>query len=198
MRPAEDTDLASLLQHVLDAAIELQGADFGDVQLYDGDNETLRIVAHRGVGQEFLEHFACVDAAHTSAAGMALKLGQRVIIEDVTKYAPYAPHLGIAAKTGYRGVNCTPLTERGTSLPLGMLSTLFREAYQPDEAMLQLSDVFAAHAADLVSCHHTQQKLRESEEFFRLALEGGRMGTWEWDAETHLIKGDTAHQAHGQ
>jgi len=195
VRPTEDADLAFLLEQVLDAAIELQGADFGDVQLYDGKNETLRIVAHRGVGQEFLEHFACVDAKHTSAAGTALKLGQRVIIEDVTKYAPYAPHLGVAARTGYKGVNCTPLTERGTGLPLGMLSTLFHDPYLPDEARLQLSDVLAAHAADLVSCHHARHKLRESEEFFRLALEGGRMGTWEWDSETHLIKADAAHQA---
>ena len=195
MRPAEDPDLVSVLEQVLDSAIELQGADFGDVQLYDGESGTLRIVAHRGVGEEFLEHFACVDAKHTSAGGTALKLKQRVIIEDVTKHAPYAPHLGVAAKTGYKGVNCTPLTERGTGLPLGMLSTLFREPYLGDEARLRLSDLLAAHASDLVSCHRAQRKLHESEEFFRLALEGARMGTWEWDSQTHLIKADAAHQA---
>jgi PAS domain S-box-containing protein len=194
MRPAEDAELTLLLDQVLDAAIELQGADFGNVQLYDPDDGTLRIVAHRGVGQEFLEHFACVDANDTSACGAALKLGQRVILEDVMKHAPYAPHLGVAARTGYRGVNCTPLTERGTGLQLGMLSTLFRRPYQPDEARLRLSDIFAAHAADLVSSRRANQKLREGEEFFRLALEGGRMGTWEWDSETHLIKADAAHQ----
>ena len=104
MRPAEDAELTLLLDQVLDAAIELQGADFGNVQLYDPDDGTLRIVAHRGVGQEFLEHFACVDANDTSACGAALKLGQRVILEDVMKHAPYAPHLGVAARTGYRGV----------------------------------------------------------------------------------------------
>ena len=195
MRPAEDADLAFLLEQVLDSAIELQGADFGYVQLYDSESGTLRIVAHRGVGQEFLEHFACADAKHTSAGGTALKLGQRVIIEDVTKYAPYAPHLGVAAKTGYKGVNCMPLTDRETGLPLGMLSTLFREPYWPDEARLQLSDVLAARAADLVSCDRAQQKLRQDGEFLRLALEGAGMGTWEWDSKTHLIKADVVHQA---
>ena len=40
-----------------------------------------------------------------------------------------------------------------------------------------------------------QQQLRQSEEFFRLALESGRMGTWEWDSETGLIKADAVHQA---
>ena len=109
MRPAEDAELATLLLGVLDAAIKLQDADFGYVQLLDARSITLRIVAHRGVGEEFLKHFACVDANDTSACGIALKQGQRVIIEDVTKYAPYSPHLAVAAKTGYRGVNCTPL-----------------------------------------------------------------------------------------
>ena len=195
MRPTEDADLATLLRGVLDAAIELQGADFGDVQLLDSQTGTLRIVAHRGVGEEFLKHFACVDANDTSACGIALKEGQRVTIEDVTKYAPYSPHLSVAAKTGYRGVNCMPLLERASGRPLGILTTLFREPYEPDETRLQLANIFAEQAADLVSCHDAQQKLRESEEFFRLALEGGRMGSWEWDSETHLIKADAAHQA---
>jgi PAS domain S-box-containing protein len=87
------------------------------------------------------------------------------------------------------------MVERDTARPLGMLTTLFRKPYRPDEAGLRLSDVFAAHAADLVSSRRAQQKLRDSEEYFRLALDGGGMGTWEWDSETHLIKADAAHQA---
>ena len=195
MPSSEEGDIAVLLEQMLDAAIELQGADFGDVQLYDAENGILRIVAHRGVGEEFLKHFARVNAEHTSACGTALKLAKRVVIEDVTKDASYAPHLGVAARTGYRGVNCVPLMERGTAQPLGMMTTLFREPYRPDEARLRLLDIFAAHAADLVSSRRAQQKLRDSEEFFRLALDGARMGTWEWDSQTHLIKADATHQA---
>ena len=54
MRPTEDAGLALLLRDVLDAAIKLQDADFGYVQLLDAQSITLRIVAHRGVGEEFL------------------------------------------------------------------------------------------------------------------------------------------------
>jgi PAS domain S-box-containing protein len=72
---------------------------------------------------------------------------------------------------------------------------LFREPYQPDEAHSRLSDISAAHAADLLTCHRAQEKLRENQQFLRLALEGGRMGTWEWDSETLLITADAAHQA---
>ncbi len=195
MRPAEDADLASRLEQLLEAAMKLQGADFGDIELYDPDRRTLRIVAHRGVGKAFLDHFGCIDANDPSGCGIAIQAGHRVVIEDIKEHAAYAPHLAVAAATGYRGVSCTPLRERDTGFPLGMLTTLFRKPYRPDEARSQMSDLFAAQVADLVSSHRSQQSLREREEFFRLALDGGRMGTWEWDPETHLIKADAAHQA---
>lgn len=195
MRPTEDADLAALLEPVLEAAIKLQGADFGDIALYDPDPCTLRIVAHRGVGQEFMDRFGSTDANDSSACREPTGDERRLVIEDVREYEPYAPHLGVAAATGYRGLSSTPLTERGTTHALGMLTTLFREPYRADETSLQLSDLFAAQAADLVSSHRAQGELRQSEEFLRFALEAGRMGTWEWDSETHLIKGDAAHQA---
>ena len=195
MRSAEDVELGSLLEPVLEAAIKLQGADFGDIALYDADPRTLRIVAHRGVGQEFMDRFGCTDANDASACRGPTGGEQRLVIEDVREYAPYAPHLGVAAATGYVGLSSTPLTERGTTHRLGMLTTLFCEPYRPNKTTLELSDLFAAQAADLISSHHAQQELRESEEFLRFALEAGRMGTWEWDSETHLIKGDAAHQA---
>ena len=100
MRSAEDADLASLLEPVLEAAIKLQGADFGDIALYDPDQRTLRIVAHRGVGQEFLDHFGSTDAADDGACRTPATGEDRIIIEDVNEHAPYAPHLAVAAATG--------------------------------------------------------------------------------------------------
>ena len=117
MRPAEDADLASLLEPVLEAAIRLQRADFGDISLYDSDRHTLRIIAHRGVGQEFLDRFGCTDANDASACRGPTSAGQPLVIEDVREHADYAPHLAVAAATGYRGVNCTQLkkTRHGLS-----------------------------------------------------------------------------------
>jgi GAF domain-containing protein len=39
-------DLPSILHEILDATIKLQGADFGDVQLYDEETGTLKIISH--------------------------------------------------------------------------------------------------------------------------------------------------------
>jgi PAS domain S-box-containing protein len=189
------SDLRSILHEVLDATMALQGADFGNVQLYDGATGTLKIIAHRGVSQEFLDYFESADASETSACGLALRSGVRIIIEDVNTHPDSEPHRGIAASTGYRGVQSTPLYERNTVKPVGMLTTLFREPYRPSERELGLSDLFARQAADMITFRLAEQRLREREEHLRLALEAGQMGTWEWDAATGFLKADAAHQA---
>lgn len=188
-------DLASVLRDVLDAAMMAQRAEFGNVQLYDEATGKLEIVAHRGVGPEFLTHFEAVDASDTSACGLALKIGKPVIVEDVTTDPGYAPHRAVAASTGYRGVLCAPMLERGCRRPVGMLTTLFREPYRPSKQDLRLTDFFARQAADRVSSRLVEQRLRDNEEHFRLALEAANMGIWEWDAVTKRIKADKAHQA---
>jgi GAF domain-containing protein len=119
------SDLPSILREILDATIELQGADFGNVQLYDEATGILKIVAHRGLDQGFLDHFAAVDASEASACGLALRSRTRIIIEDVNADRAFEPHRGIAAATRFRSVPSTPLFERGSGKPLGMLSTHF-------------------------------------------------------------------------
>jgi hypothetical protein len=108
-------DLPSILYEILDATIKLQGADFGDVQLYDEATGTLKIVSHRGLGQRFLDYFATVDARETSACGLALQSGTRVIIEGVTTDQDFEPHRHIAASTGFRGVQSIPLLDRNSA-----------------------------------------------------------------------------------
>lgn len=188
-------DLASLLEEVLDATMELQRADLGEVRLYDDSTGTLTLVAHRGLRPEVIERFRTKSASDSSACGRALKQGRRVIIEDVTTDPDYAPHRAVAVLSGYRGVLCTPLFERGGRKPIGTLSTFFREPYRPSEEDLRLADLFARQAADLIASRLVEQRLRDSQEYCRLALEAGEMGVWEWDSATHLIKADRAHQA---
>jgi PAS domain S-box-containing protein len=189
------SDLSSILYEVLDATIELQGANCGNVQLYDDASGTLKIVAHRGLSQEFLDYFAIVDAGDTSACGIALRSGARIIIKDVNIDADFAPHRGIAASVGFRSVQSTPLCERNSGKPVGMLSTHFREPHRPSERELELTDLYARQAADMICVRLGEQRLREREEHLRLALEAGQMGTWEWDAAKGVLKADAAHQA---
>ena len=195
MRLEHLPDLPLLLDEVLAATMALQRADFGCIQLFDDKTVTLKLVAHRGVGPDFLEHFKTVDASDTSAWVRALKTGERIVVEDVTTDPGYAAHRAVAAAIEFRGHLSTPLFERGTSKPIGMLSTFFRLPYRPKKENLRIAGLLARQAADVIFSRVVEQLLRDSEEHFRLALEAGNMGTWEWDAATHLIKGNKTHQA---
>src|SRR5258708_7332189 len=72
-------------------------------------------------------------------------------------------------------------------IPLGMLSTHFRSAHRPSEQDLRRLDLYARQAAGFIERCKTEEALRESEQRLRLALESGRMGTWDWNVATNGV-----------
>jgi hypothetical protein len=75
----ESVELEPPLILVLDATMELLGADFGKILLYDSHSGKLRIAAQRGFDKPFLDHFAEMDGSEASACGRALATRQQVL-----------------------------------------------------------------------------------------------------------------------
>jgi len=140
---------SELLENILDAGIEITGADMGNIQLLDNDR-VLRIAAHRGFTARFLDFFHDVDDGQT-ACGSALLTGERVIVEDVARSPIFAgsPALAAMLEAEARAVQSTPLVSRSGKL-LGMFSTHYRTPRRPSERDLRLLDVLARQAADLI------------------------------------------------
>ena len=179
------SDLISLLDEVLDASIKLLKADFGNIQLYDPNTKSLKIVAQRGFKQDFLDYFECVRLGDQSACSEALQHGKRVIIEDVELCPSYAPHRTIAASAGYRAVQSTPLLSRSGDL-LGILSTHYRQPHRPAGRDLRTLDMYVHQAVDWIARRRAEEALRESQERLHHALESSRAGTWRVDFQTGL------------
>src|SRR3984893_6799550 len=178
-----EAELLPLLEEVLNATIALQSADFGNLQLYNERTQTLEIVAQRGFGQDFLNHFSALNESGADC-GRALKRAERVIIEDVLTDPDFAPHRAIAASAGYRAVQSTPLFSRSGE-PLGIVSTHFRQPHRPSERELRLTDLYARQAAELIERKRAEDLLRASEERFRRYFELGLIGM----AMSSLTKG---------
>ena len=121
----------------------------GNIQLLD-DAGRLRIVAHRGFSAPFLEFF---DEVHDglAACGSALQTRERVIIEDIVGSPVFTGTQALDAMlaAGARAVQSTPLVSR-TGKVLGMFSTHYRRPRRPGERELQLLDLLARQAADLI------------------------------------------------
>lgn len=122
--PDIDTRLLTIAESAIDEAMRMHGAQFGNLQIYDPETESLRIIAHRNFEAPFLEHFAIVGANDNSACARCLADGARVIIEDVAVEPSFRPHMDIALESGFRAVQSTPLHGPSGRL-MAVLSTHF-------------------------------------------------------------------------
>jgi two-component system, chemotaxis family, CheB/CheR fusion protein len=147
---------------ILDAIIELTGADFGSIQLYDEASRTLRIAAQRGFEQRFLDFFKSVDALSGSTYGIALAKRSRIVVEDVEKDPDFAPGLKEARAAGYRAIIAIPLSAVSDRL-VGMLAVHFRERHSFSPHELRVVDICARQAADAISVASLQQALRDAD-----------------------------------
>jgi len=127
----------AVIDEGLEDALSLLRADRGNVQIVDPATGSLRIAAEAGFSDEFLEYFAVVDEDSGSACAMAAQQHAQTVISDVNADPRYAPHREIAAASGYRAVQSTPLVDVHGHL-LGMLSTHYPRPYRPPEKDLEV------------------------------------------------------------
>jgi len=137
------------LREILDTAIEITGADKGNIQLLDIERGTLEITAQRGFEGPFLNFFDNVGEGEAAACGMALQSVGRVIVQDVTQGEIFTgqPALDILLEAGVRAVQSTPLIS-SAGIVFGMISTHFSRPHRPRERDLRLMDLLAQQAAD--------------------------------------------------
>jgi signal transduction histidine kinase/DNA-binding response OmpR family regulator len=148
-------DISTLLNEMLEAAIELSHADMGHIQLLE--QGALKIVAQRGFEAPFLEFFGVVQGG-LAACGAALQQGKRVIVEDVSASEIFVgtPAQPVMLAANARAVQSTPLVNRSGEI-LGMFSTHYRAPYRPSDHELRLLDVLARQAADLFERKRAEQ-----------------------------------------
>ena len=141
--------LHDLLNEALDGAITFLAADLGNIQLADPHTNTLRIVAQRGFTNEFLDYFATVDDDQ-AACGRAAKTGGQAVLADVNTDPGFTPHRAIAAASGFRAVQSTPLIDK-TGRLRGVLSTHFHQPHRPPAHELRIAETYARLVADAIA-----------------------------------------------
>ena len=168
-RPVEGVGMQLLLQDVMDAAVAIVDAQFGTLQLLEGDS--LRIVAHHNHRQAFLDFFAAAENT-ASVCGEATRRGERVVVAEVESDPLFVgtPSLEVMRRAGVRAVQSTPLMTRGGDL-LGILTTQWAAPHSPDEHDLWRIDLLARQASDLIEAARSEALLRESEEQYRTIVE---------------------------
>ena len=135
------------LNALLDSALGASGTDMGNIRIADLGANRLHIVAHRGLGKEYLDQLSVVPISSDLACARAIRSGERVVV-NVDDDAAYVPYLHAIRMTGFTTVQATPTPGPEAQ---GVLSTFHRyahvvkgqEAEQLDRIALEARDVLA-------------------------------------------------------
>jgi hypothetical protein len=141
--------LEPLAKQVLDLVLSLARAEQGNVQLADPMSGALTIIVQRGFDAAFLNHFAVVDD-DSSACGRAAGDGTQLVIADVITDPRFEPHRAIAAASGFRAVQSTPLVDRAGRV-LGVVSTHYPRPYAPPARDMRIIKRYADLAARVLA-----------------------------------------------
>jgi hypothetical protein len=144
----EALSMTEILDDALEGAMALLGSDFGNIQFLAPRAAGLRIVAHRGCSEDFLNYFAVVDD-EAATCGRAILSSAQIVVPDVERDPGFAMHRRIAASSGFRAVQSTPLVGRHGQT-LGVISTHFGRPHRPTDAELERIAVLARLTAALV------------------------------------------------
>jgi PAS domain S-box-containing protein len=143
-------DISSLLEEMLDAAIDISKADMGNIQLLE--HGAVKIAAQRG--------FDFFDAGYDGlgACGAALQRGERIIVDDAasSEFFVGTPALPVMARANALAVQATPLVSRSGET-LGVVSTYYKTRRRPTDHELRLLDTLARQAADLLERKRADQ-----------------------------------------
>jgi PAS domain S-box-containing protein len=139
---------APLLYEVLQASIELLGADKGKLQRYDKRDNMLKLVAQIGFDQAFIDTFSAVPP-FSAICGTALGLRERVIVENCLTDSRFTENRALYVANGVVGMQATPLYGSDGEL-YGVLTTHFRAPHQPSERELRLLDLYAQQATRVI------------------------------------------------
>jgi len=131
---------SSWLNQLLDLTIAHTAADFGDVQLYDPSTHSLKIVAHKGFKEDFLDYFETVRCDTSCSCGAAMTSRSRVVVTDIASDPVFAGEAReMLLHSDVRSVQSTPLMDpRGRFI--GMVSTHYRRPEGPTPQMWKQVD----------------------------------------------------------
>ncbi|HSK62462.1 MAG TPA: ATP-binding protein, partial [Pyrinomonadaceae bacterium] len=156
----DGNDREACLQEILSVAIEISGADKGNIQLVDASSGLLKMSSESGFDPAFGKFFS--DGSRAPVGDQAFETQQRVIVEDVRQSALFvgSPLLRALDKARIRAVQSTPLISSAGNV-LGVISTHFTTTRRPTEQELRLMDLLARQAADYLERKHVEHEREE-------------------------------------
>jgi PAS domain S-box-containing protein len=182
-----EENVETLFEKIIDAASKIMHSDFASMQILNperGRRDEWQMLASHGLDPEDIQLWQSMHADSKCNCGVALKTRRRTVIPDLEQCAVMTgnDHLTSYRQAGIRAMQSTPLISRGGQL-LGTISTHWRAPHEPSERDLQLLDILARQAADLIEGKHAQETMAQDLDDTALLRELGAQLTLETDIQ---------------
>jgi GAF domain-containing protein len=141
------TRVQPLLEQLAAAVASLLSTDMAIVWTTDPSEDLLLPSAWVGFPEEYVAPMRVPYG--TGSAGRAVLERRTVLVEDIATSDHYGAYAKGALEHGVRTVLSVPMLTLGGA-PMGALTTYYRSAFAPDERDLEVADVYARQAAEIV------------------------------------------------
>jgi len=143
---------------IVKTAIAVSESDNGNMQLFDVASQSLKIVAHDGLGEEFLQFFNRVDDHVASSCGAAITSNEQVIVSNVLTSEIFGGQTAkkVLLDSHVRACISTLLRSSKGSV-LGVISTHFSRPTNPTERQIRLLKIVSRQAADYLERKQSEE-----------------------------------------
>lgn len=163
----QEDSIDALYTRITEAAQTITQSDFASMQIYYPERGTagqLRLLASSGLTQEGKDFWAWVDANAGTTCAVAMRTGKRFVSSNMytCEFVVGTPDHEMFARAGVLAAQSTPLFSRSGKL-LGMISTHWQSNHTPSDRDLNLLDILARQAADLLERKAAAEALQQSQ-----------------------------------
>jgi len=172
-------DEAEIHEAALDAIVRATGCSRASILLFDEEG-AMRFVAWRGLSDAYrsaVEGHSPWRPEQTDAKPFGIADLEGADLPEELK--------DVIRREGICALAFVPLAGSGRLLGKFMLYHDAPHAFGQEE--LDIAVTIGTHVALGVERYRAGKRLRESEQQLRIALEAGRMGTWQWDIPTSRV-----------
>ena len=155
-RARNDVALEYFAGRVVDDALELNGAQFGSLQIYDDSREHLMVLAQRNFRAPFLHHLALMKPGDGSPCGHCLADDTPAEVADVNVDQSFEPHRTAAREAGFQAVQAFPV-RNGAGSPIAVLSTYFSDPRSFSRDDLHRMSIYTASVGSGLERHLTRR-----------------------------------------
>jgi PAS domain S-box-containing protein len=187
MQLAGPLDLGPALNAILQTAVELHDAQCGLLTLFDPEVGALCPGASVGFDETAVNDLSRVIPGPSSGGcGSAFATQKRIVIFDTERDPRFDCFREVSRRVGFRAVHSTPISLRSGEI-LGVLSVHFSTCREPSRLEMQVADLCARQAAEVIESVKAQEAKRENESRHRQLVEALPAAVYMTDADGRVM-----------